>query len=70
VAERRIHAAPRSAVLFVYDPATVEPIPEAAPGGLIVVLPSSLGAELADEVQAFFREFARLNRLKLPPSLE
>ena len=64
----RINAAPRSAVLYVYDPNTEVPAPvEPAPDSLVVILPVDL-ADL-DAIKAFVREAATVMKLSLPRDL-
>lgn len=60
---RRINSAPRSAVLYVYDPNTETPSPvDPAPDSLIVIVPATY--ESLDEIKAFFTDAARAMGLK------
>lgn len=62
---KRVHCPPKTAVLYLYDPNGEAPLPvEPAPGGLLVILPSS--SENLDEIKAFFGRAAAELGLALP----
>lgn len=58
---RRVHAAPRSAVLYVYDPSQEVPQVEPAPDSLVVVVPSD-ASDITEQIERFFDA--------LPPTLK
>lgn len=59
---RRVHASPKSAVLWIYDPEQEVPQVEPAAGGLVVVVPS--GADNLQDIQTFFTQAAKELGLK------
>jgi hypothetical protein len=65
---QRVSSAPRSAVLYVYNPNTVDPAPiEPAPDSLIVLVPTS-SSDL-DAVRTFMADAARTMGLSFKESV-
>lgn len=66
---RRINTAPKSAVLYIYDPSTTEPLVEPAPNSLVVVVPSD-ATDILDTVEQFFSDAAKTLRLRASVSTD
>lgn len=62
---RRVHAAPRSAVLWVYDPDREAPQVEPAPDSLVVLIPST-ATDVRAQLEEAFHTAAEAMGLKLP----
>lgn len=60
---RRINSAPRTAVLYIYDPASEEPLVEPSPGSIVVVV-SSGSTDILEQVEQFFDEATKVMGLK------
>lgn len=55
---QRVHSAPRTAVLYVFDPDKVDPAPvEPSPDSLVVLVPT--GSFDLDALRAFMADAAR-----------